>query len=357
VLLPDLPDDAVAVSVAQRLLEELQHPISVEGLALDVSGSIGIAIYPSQSRNAESLMRRADVAMYAAKEAGGGFELYQLEMDQHSPGQLALVSRVRPALENGEMIVFYQPKVRLADGRVAGAEALVRWQHPELGMIAPDEFIPLVEKTVLLRPLTEYVLTAVLEQWSVWAERGMRLRLAVNISPRSLLDTQLPDVIEELLTRFGVPAEYLSLELTESFLMADTGSSNVLDRLAALGVGLSIDDFGTGYSSLSHLKRLKIDEIKVDRSFVRHMHTDANDYMIVRATVELGQNLGLSVVAEGVEDRETFDRLADFGCDEAQGYFISEPLPVDAFDRWLSARGPARLESSSEPAPGRLRAV
>jgi diguanylate cyclase (GGDEF)-like protein len=356
-LLPDLPDDAVAISVAQRLLEELQHPISVEGLALDVSGSIGIAIYPSQSRNAESLMRRADVAMYAAKEAGGGFEIYQLEMDQHSPSQLALVSRVRPALENGEMVVYYQPKVRLADGRVAGAEALVRWQHPELGMIAPDEFVPLVEKTVLLRPLTQYVLNSVLEQWSVWAARGMRLRLAVNISPRSLLDTQLPDIIEELLTRWDVPAEYLSLELTESFLMADTGrSSGVLDRLAALGVGLSIDDFGTGYSSLSHLKRLKIDEIKVDRSFVRHMHTDANDYMIVRATVELGQNLGLSVVAEGVEDRETFDRLADFGCDEAQGYYISEPLPVEAFDRWLSARGPSsRFESES--APGRLHAV
>ena len=369
-LLPDLPEPDIAISVAERLLEELQHPMTVEGLALDVSGSIGIAIYPSQSRNAESLMRRADVAMYAAKEAGGGYELYQEAMDQHSPSRLALVSRVRPALENGEMVVFYQPKVRLSDGRVAGAEALIRWHHPEHGLVSPDEFIPLVEKTVLLRPLTQYVLNVVLEQWSVWAARGLRLRLAVNISPRSLLDLQLPDIIEELLDRWDVPAKYLKLELTESFLMADTGrSSSVLDRLVELGVGLSIDDFGTGYSSLSHLKRLKIDEIKVDRSFVSHMHSDPNDYMIVRATVELGQNLGLSVVAEGVEDRETFDRLADFGCDEAQGYYISEPLSTEAFDHWLSARGPAAvfeppsphasLQASPEvpPVPGRLRAV
>ena len=364
-LLPDLPDDGIAIHVAERLLEELQRPMTVEGLALDVSGSIGIAIYPSQSRNAESLMRRADVAMYAAKEAGGGYELYHEEMDQHSPGRLALVSRVRPALENGEMVVFYQPKVRLSDGRVAGAEALIRWHHPEHGLVSPDEFIPLVEKTVLLRPLTQFVLNSVLQQWSIWAARGLKLRLAVNISPRSLLDLQLPEIIEELLDRWGVPPQFLKLELTENFLMADSGrSSGVLDRLAELGVGLSIDDFGTGYSSLSHLKRLKIDEIKVDRSFVSHMHTDANDYMIVRATVELGQNLGLNVVAEGVEDRATFDRLADFGCDEAQGYYISEPLSTEDFDRWLSVRGPEAIAeddatppADEAPEPGRLRAV
>ena len=374
-LLPDLPEDDIAVNVAVRLLEELQHPMTVEGLALDVSGSIGIAIYPSQSRNAESLMRRADVAMYAAKEAGGGYELYQDYMDQHSPSRLALVSRVRPALENGEMVVFYQPKVRLSDGRVAGAEALIRWHHPELGLVAPDEFIPLVEKTVLLRPLTQFVLNEVLKQWGIWAARGVRLHLAVNISPRSLLDLQLPDIIEELLVRWSVPPQFLTLELTESFLMADTGrSSSVLDRLAELGVGLSIDDFGTGYSSLSHLKRLNIDEIKVDRSFVSKMNTDANDFMIVRATIELGQNLGLQVVAEGVEDRATFDRLADFGCDEAQGYYISEPLSTEHFDAWLSDRGPEAIAVEDgapaealpaagaepvgpEPEPSHLRAV
>ena len=365
VLLPDLPDDGVAIAVARRLLEELERPVSVEGLALDVSGSIGIAMFPTHSYSAESLIRRADVAMYAAKEAGGGYELYQEEMDQHSPGQLTLISQVRPSLEAGHMFVYYQPKVRLSDGRVAGAEALIRWHHPDRGLIMPDEFIPLVEKTVLLRPLTQFVLNEVLRQWHAWSERGIRLPVSVNISPRSLLDLQLPDQIAEMLGRWHVPPAFLKLELTESFLMADSGrSTGVLDRLAELGVGLSIDDFGTGYSSLSHLKRLKIDEIKIDRSFVMHMHEDANDYMIVRATVELGRNLGLRVVAEGVEDRETFDRLADFGCDEAQGYYISEPLPIEAFDRWLSVRSPETMvfeqdrdrEAPASP-PGRLHAV
>ncbi len=364
VLLPDLPDDRVAIAVARRLLEELERPVSVEGLALDVSGSIGIAMFPTHSYSAESLIRRADVAMYAAKEAGGGFELYQDAMDQHSPGQLTLISQVRPSLEAGHMLVYYQPKVRLSDGRVSGAEALIRWHHPDRGVIMPDEFIPMVEKTVLLRPLTQFVLEDVLRQWHTWSERGIQLPVAVNISPRSLLDLQLPDQIAEMLGRWRVPPAFLKLELTESFLMTESGrSTSVLDRLVALGVGLAIDDFGTGYSSLSHLQRLKIDEIKIDKSFVMHMHDDANDFMIVRATVDLGRNLGLRVVAEGVENRETFDRLADFGCDEAQGYYISKPLPIEAFDQWLSLRSPEALEFDRDsdqrmpPPPGRLHAV
>jgi diguanylate cyclase (GGDEF)-like protein len=364
VLLPDLPDEQVALAVARRLLEELELPVSVEGLALDVSGSIGIALFPGQSRRAESLIRRADVAMYAAKETGGGFELYDGSMDQHSPSQLTLVSQVRPALESGQMTVHYQPKVRLRDGRVSGAEALVRWHHPTRGLVMPDEFIPLVEKTVLLRPLTLFVIDEVLRRWRGWSARGFRLPVAVNISPRSLLDLQFPEQVAELLERWKVPAGFLTLELTESFLMTESGRSTaVLDRLAALGVSLSIDDFGTGYSSLSHLQRLKIDEIKIDKSFVMHMHDDANDFTIVRATVELGQNLGLTVVAEGVEDRETFDRLADFGCHEAQGFYISEPLSVEAFDRWLSVRSPEAIvfdergDPPPQEPPGRLRVV
>jgi FOG: EAL domain len=332
----------------------------VEGLALDVSGSIGIALFPTHSYSAESLIRRADVAMYAAKEAGGGFELYHESMDQHSPGQLTLVSQVRPALEAGEMAVHYQPKVRLADGRVSGAEALIRWHHPQRGLIMPDDFIPLVEKTVLLRPLTHFVLNEVLRQWRTWSARGFRLPVAVNISPRSLLDLQFPEQVAEMLERWQVPPGFLKLELTESLLMTESGRSTaVLDRLADLGVGLSIDDFGTGYSSLSHLKRLKIDEIKIDKSFVMHMHEDANDFMIVRATVDLGQNLGLRVVAEGVEDRDTFDRLADFGCDEAQGFYISEPMSIQEFDRWLSVRSPEAIvfSESGDPPTGRLHAV
>jgi diguanylate cyclase (GGDEF)-like protein len=366
VLLPDLPDDEVAFSIAGRLLEELAVPVSVEGLALDVAGSLGIAIFPTHGQNAESLLRRADVAMYSAKEAGGGYETYTQKMDQHNPARLTLVSQVRPALEREEFEMYFQPKVRLNDGRVAGAEALIRWNHPERGLVAPDEFIPLVEKTVLLGPMTSYVMEHVMRQWRAWADQGMAIPIAINLSPRSLLDRNLPEEAAALLERFDMPASFLRMELTENFLMSDSGRSNaVLDGISEVGISLSIDDFGTGYSSLGYLKRLPIDEIKIDRSFVMDMHADGDDYMIVRATVDLGKNLGLRVVAEGVEDRETFDRLADFGCDEAQGYYISRPMPLEEFDRWLSVRTPdaivhegaAARTDVKGPVGGRLRVV
>jgi EAL domain-containing protein (putative c-di-GMP-specific phosphodiesterase class I) len=299
----------------------------VEGLALDVSGSIGIAVYPEDSSEVEALLRRADVAMYSAKEAGGGHELYTPELDRHSPERLTLVSRVRPGLENGEFVLHYQPKLRVADERTTGVEALVRWDHPERGLVGPDEFIPLLERTVLLRPLTHYVLDHALRQWQGWSRRGVEIDVAVNLSPRSLLDVQLPDQVGELLGRWAVPPGALTLELTESFLMAESGRSvGVLSALADVGVKLSIDDFGTGYSSLSHLKRLPICEIKIDRSFVMNMTRNPGDAMIVRATIDLARNLGLQVVAEGVEDQETVERLAEMGCDLMQGFRYSRPL-------------------------------
>jgi len=339
IVLPDLPSEEVALRIADRVLEELEQPVAVEGLALDVSGSVGISMFPMHAEDAETLLRRADVAMYVAKENGGGYEVYQDSFDRHNPQRLTLIGQVRPALESGEFVMYYQPKVRLMDGRVAGAEALIRWEHPTLGLVPPDEFIPLVEKTVLLRPLTHYVAETVLKQWKEWAGMGIRIPLAINVSPRSLLDSDFPDSIQQLLQETQVPPAFLRIELTEGYLMGDSGRSiSVLDALANVGVGLSIDDFGTGYSSLSYLKRLPIEEIKVDRSFVMQMHVDANDFMIVRATVDLGSNLGLRVVAEGVEDLATFDRLADFGCDEAQGYYISKPMSAVEFTRWLSVR-------------------
>jgi EAL domain-containing protein (putative c-di-GMP-specific phosphodiesterase class I) len=302
-----------------------------------------------QAEDAETLLRRADVAMYVAKENGGGYEVYQDSFDRNNPQRLTLIGQVRPALETGEFVMFYQPKVRLVDGRVAGAEALIRWEHPTLGLVPPDEFIPLVEKTVLLRPLTQYVAESVLKQWREWANMGIRIPVAINVSPRSLLDQDFPDQIQALLREHDVPPAFLRIELTEGFLMGDSGRSiAVLDALSNVGVGLSIDDFGTGYSSLSYLKRLPIEEIKIDRSFVMQMHVDANDFMIVRATVDLGRNLGLRVVAEGVEDLATFDRLADFGCDEAQGYYISRPISAVEFTRWMSVRNLDR-EVTSEP--------
>jgi diguanylate cyclase (GGDEF)-like protein len=368
IVLPELPSDEIAMRIADRLIEELETPVSVEGLALDVSGSIGIALFPTQAHDAEALLRRADVAMYAAKENGGGYELYDDDMDRHNPARLTLIGQVRPALESGEFVLYYQPKVRLSDGRAAGAEALIRWEHPSLGLLAPDEFIPLVEKTVLLRPVTQYVIESVLQQWREWADLGIRIPIAINVSARSLLDQELPDQVEAQLRRWDVPPAFLRMELTESFMMGDSGrTSQVLDALADVGVGLSIDDFGTGYSSLSYLKRLPIEEIKIDRSFVMQMHVDANDFMIVRATVDLGRNLGLRVVAEGVEDLATFDRLAEFGCDEAQGYYISRPLSAVEFTRWLSVRnlelevaqsdGHRSTDQRDDPGRERLRVV
>jgi diguanylate cyclase (GGDEF)-like protein len=339
ILLPDLPSPETVLTIVHRLLVALEEPVAVEGLALGISGSIGIAMFPEHSSDAESLLRRADVAMYASKESGGGYEFYHEDLDRHSPAQLELIGSVRPALEAGEFVLYYQPKVRFSDGAVAGAEALIRWQHPKLGLLMPDAFIPFVERTVLLRPLTQYVINEALRQWGEWSDLGTRLEVAVNVSPRSLLDQQLPSQVAAALETWGVPPEFLKLELTESFLMSDSGRSTaVLEELSRIGVGLSIDDFGTGYSSLSHLKRLPIQEIKIDRSFVMNMLRDPNDAMIVRATVELGQNLGMRVVAEGVEDRETWDLLESFGCDEAQGYFFSPPLQRDEFRRWASVR-------------------
>ncbi|MEO8292613.1 MAG: EAL domain-containing protein [Actinomycetota bacterium] len=346
VVLPRLSEDHVAIRVAERLMEEMEHPVVVEGIALDVSASIGIATYPVHSDDVETLLRRADVAMYAAKESGSGYEVYSPALDKNSPSRLTLIGQVRPAIDNDEFFLHYQPKARLSDGRVTGVEALIRWQHPERGLVPPDEFIPLVERTVLLRPLTQFVLNEALRQWHQWSHAGTQLEVAVNLSPRSLLDPQLPEVVGELLERWGVPPRFLTLELTESFLMTDSGRSlGVLAALSKIGLLLSIDDFGTGYSSLSYLKRLPIGEIKIDRSFVMNMHENANDAMIVRATVDLGRNLGLRVVAEGVETQEAWDQLAEQRCDIAQGYFLCRPIPALELTEWLASR-----ETAHDPA-------
>jgi diguanylate cyclase (GGDEF)-like protein len=365
ILLPNIPDAEIAIGIAERILEELEKPLSVESLQLDVSGSIGIAIYPQHSRDVEALIRRADVAMYSAKESGGGYEVYSESLDRHSPGRLTLASQVRPALENREFVLYYQPKVSVKDGRIAGVEALIRWHHPERGLIEPDEFVPMVERTVLLRPLTLYVIDEALRQARAWSRHGLMPDVSVNLSPRSLLDPQLPDQVAELLTRWDVPPSRLTLELTESFLMAESGRSvGVMSLLSEVGITLSIDDFGTGYSSLSHLRRLPIREIKIDRSFVVNMREDPNDWMIARATVDLGRNLGLRVVAEGVEDAETLTRLAEMGCEQAQGYHLCVPLPAEDVTTWLEARTAGARPRRSPPrgrvahqSVGRLRAL
>ena len=340
IILSELPNERAAIRTAERMLEALEAPLDVEGLQLDVSGSIGIALYPAHSGDVEMLLRRADVAMYAAKESGSGVEVYNPSLDRHSASRLTLLGQVRPALDDHEFELHYQPKVAAVDGKVTGVEALVRWNHPEKGLILPDDFVPMVERTVLLRPLTQYVLTEALRQAHVWSRHGLLGDVAINLSPRSLLDQQLPDLVAALLGEWEIAPNALTLELTESFLMADSGRSNgVLARLADVGVRLSIDDFGTGYSSLSHLKRLPISEVKIDRSFVVGMRSNAGDSMIVRATIDLGRNLGVGVVAEGVEDGETYTELVEAGCDAIQGFEIASPMPAGRLTQWLRDRG------------------
>ncbi|HET9443688.1 MAG TPA: EAL domain-containing protein, partial [Acidimicrobiales bacterium] len=319
---------AGATEVADRLLAALSEPFTAGQVALDVGASIGIVLWPDHGDDPAVLLQRADVAMYRAKAGQAGYQLYSADSDPYSTSRLALGRELRCAINTGALQVHYQPKTDLRTGFVSGVEALVRWEHPDHGFVPPDEFIDLAERTGTIRPLTLFVLTEALRQWRAWRRQGVDLGVAVNLSARNLLDPELTDDVDRLLRLFAVPPERLTLEITETSVMTDSVRSlQCLNRLHALGVRLSIDDFGTGHSSLSYLKRLPVDEVKIDRSFVMNMATDDNDAVIVRSTVDLGHNLGLRVVAEGVEDQECRDRLTELGCDLAQGFHLGRPLP------------------------------
>jgi diguanylate cyclase (GGDEF)-like protein len=324
--------------IAQRLLDLLEQPFTLGGLQLEIDASIGMALSPDHGADADTLLRRADVAMYVAKRGNSGYALYTADQDQHSPMRLALVAELRHAIEHDQLSLYFQPKVSLATGRVTCAEALVRWEHPSHGLLSPDLFVPIAEQTGLIRPLSRWVLDAALRQVNRWRRDGLDLAVAVNLSMRNLHDSEIVEMIRRLLLRWGVPAACLTIEVTESSLMADAARAmDVLGRLRGMGVGVSIDDFGTGYSSLAYLKRLPVHELKIDKSFVAHMASDENDAAIVRSTVGLAHDLGLQVVAEGVEDQQTWDLLAEVGCDVAQGYFISRPLPPLVLGEWLDS--------------------
>ncbi len=342
VLLHGASEDA-ATEVARRIGAALEQPFTVGGVTMDIGASIGIALSPAHGEDVDALLQRADLAMYRAKERHDGYSLYTPELDSEQPGQISLLGDLRRALEHDEMTLHYQPKASMQTGQVSHVEALVRWERPGHGLQAPSEFIPLAERTGLIKQLSGWVLDAALRQLRGWAETGLELTVAVNLSARNLLEADLPDLVAELLTRHAVPAGQLILEITESAIMADeTHSVAVLSRLSELGVRLSIDDFGMGYSSLSHLRRLPVDEIKIDRSFVAHMDSERDDALIVQSTVELAHNLGLRVVAEGVETERTWDRLGELGCDYAQGYFLCRPVPPAELQRWLSEFGAAQ---------------
>ena len=337
VLLPSAGSVERSTLAMRKMLKALEQPFALEGLALDVAVSIGIALCPEHGEDADLLIQRADVAMYVAKQSGINYAVYVPEHDRHSPRRLALMGELRHAIENDQLFLLYQPKIDLQRACAIGVEALVRWRHPHHGIIPPDEFIPLAERSGVIKSLTLWVLGEALRQCRTWSQGGVQLSMAMNLSARNLQDPQLPDRIAELLQTSGLAPGWLELEITESAIMVDpVRAMEILTRLRAMGIRFSIDDFGTGYSSLGYLKKLPVDEIKIDRSFVIGMAANENDAVIVRSTIDLAHNLGLKVVAEGVENQETLDRLIDLGCDAAQGYYMSRPIPPAELTRWLT---------------------
>jgi diguanylate cyclase (GGDEF)-like protein len=338
VLLPSVGGQAFAMEVAHKVLEALGTSFEIDGLTLEVGASIGIACFPDHGEDGEQLLQRADIAMYVAKADHLGAQLYETAQDQHSVQRLALAGELRRAIENDELVLHYQPKIDVATGRVTGAEALCRWQHPSLGLIMPDEFVPMAEHTGLITPLTKQVLNIALQQVARWRAQGARMSVAVNLSARSFLDSQLLDDIPELLATWRVDPSLLELEITESMIVGDPERSRqVLEKLSSIGITLAIDDFGTGYSSLAYLKQLPVDEIKIDKSFVLQMGANQSDETIVRSIIDLAHNLDLRAVAEGVEDQGILNRLTELGCDVAQGYHISRPLAADNFEAWMGS--------------------
>ncbi len=327
--------------LATRLTKCVSEPFAVDELSLEVGVSIGISRYPEDGEDSHALLRCADIAMYAAKEAQTEYKVYAAEQNQHSVRRLSVLSDVRHALASDQIVVHFQPIVDLDDQSVRGAEGLVRWQHPKLGLIPPAAFVQTVEQTGLIGPLTRYVLERSIAECAAWRRAGRELSVAVNLSVRNLLDRDLPREIERLLDTYSVPADALQLEITESMIMSDPDRAvATVTRLSALGVRMSVDDFGTGYSSLANLRRMPINDLKIDRSFVSPMLRDESDLIIVRSTINLGHDLGLRIIAEGVEDGATLDRLALLGCDLAQGFHLSRPMPAEAFNVWLQKTNP-----------------
>ncbi|MDO0911574.1 bifunctional diguanylate cyclase/phosphodiesterase [Streptomyces sp. DT2A-34] len=339
VLLPVADSTTSATRVARGLVTALSSPLDLDGLTLVLEASAGVAVFPDHALDAEGLLRRADVAMYQAKRDRTGVEVYESKRDSNTPDRLGLLGDLRRALDAHEVELHYQPKVRF-DGQVAGLEALVRWVHPERGKVPPDEFIAIAESSGLMPHLTEYVLETALGQVAQWRSQGLYVPVAVNVSPRDVHTPGFAGSVAARLARHGVPAGALQLEITEHVLLEDPQrAADTLAGLTGHGVKMSLDDFGTGYSSLVHLRRLPVSELKIDRSFVARLAVDNEDAEIVRCTVDLAHSLGLLVVAEGVEDDETWERLRDLGCDAVQGWLVAAAMPAEETTAWLRARG------------------
>ena len=325
-----------AVKVAQNILNALEPHFDIAGHTLNIKASIGIAVYREHGNSEAILMKHADVAMYEAKRHNTGFSFYDATSDPHTPDKLSLLSELKLALKNNHLQLYYQPKMDLSSGKSFGAEALLRWHHKDKGMIPPDVFVPLAEQAGLIKSLTHWVLETAMRQYSEWASQGIHINIAVNLSAKNLDDDELPSLIGEKLKAWSVPPENLILEITETSIISDPAQAlKILTRLDNMGVTLSIDDYGTGYSSLAYVKKLPVDEIKIDRSFVATITSNHDDAVIVKSTINLAHDLGMRTVAEGVEDKETVEYLRSLNCDHVQGYYFSRPLPVDQATSWF----------------------
>ena len=349
VLLPAAGSVANATAVAAELRSALEAPFHVEGIDLDVEASVGVVLSGEHGQDVATLLKHADIAMYTAKTQNLGVSVYDPAVDGHSPAKLALLGDLRRALERGEFVLHYQPQLSISTGDVVDAEALVRWQHPQLGLIYPDEFIAVAEHTGLIGPLTRHILDTALAQARSWSDAGRPLPVSVNLSARNLLDQDLPSQVAALLRAHGVAPKLLTLEVTESAIMTEPArAQKVLEQLSALGIRISIDDFGAGYTSLGQLKNLPVSVLKIDRSFVMTMIEDPSNALIVRSVIDLGHSLGFTLVAEGVETEQILAALAGAGCDVAQGYHLSRPITAAAFDTWCAGRHitPIRLPAA-----------
>lgn len=326
----------MGVALADRLYALLKRPLSIDGHEVLLEVCMGIAIYPLNGRSAEELISRAAIACRDAAALPGYLQVYQQDRDLAHQRQIQLIRDLRSAASDGQLQLYYQPKMDIRSGHVRQAEALLRWQHPELGMVSPAEFIPLAERTGSMFLLTGWVIEEGIRQLSAWNRKGLHMQLSLNISAEDLHGENLLMTVERLLKRYQLSAEQLIFEITESTAMRDPEHSlNVLEKLRDGGISLSVDDFGTGYSSLAHLKRLPVQELKIDQSFIRNLDETSEDAVIVRSTIEMSHNLGLKVVAEGVEYQHTLELLERWHCDTAQGYLISRPMDAVAFEAWV----------------------
>ena len=339
---------AGAKRIAAALLHALEAPMTFDGHAVDVRASIGITASPEHGHDSSALMRQADIAMYAAKRNNQGIIVWDEKYNQHGHERLSLMSDLRKAVGGNELALVYQPKVSLAGDQDCAVEALVRWHHPTRGVVPPIDFIPFAEQTGYIRAITQWVLVQGISQCATWRADGLQINVSINLSARDVMDITLPDRVAALLQVHGCAAQWITLEITESAILDDPGHAvENLQRLSALGCKLSIDDYGTGYSSLAYLRRLPLNELKIDKSFVMGMVRDASDGVIVRSTIELAHNMGLVVVAEGVEDEATLERLRTHGCDIVQGFYLSRPLAADLVQPWMDGPVPKRAH---EPA-------